>query len=86
MAANYWASSQRQHWQFTREKLAEIRNKLDDGDKDAVKLYPIPERRHLSIYFNIRTLSSCPPLFSTGLMICQRLSGLDGGCRYDSKL
>jgi len=64
MAANYWASSQRQHWQFTREKLAEIRNKLDDGDKDAVKLYPLPERRHLSIYFNIRMLSSYPLPFS----------------------
>ncbi|KAF8456927.1 RNA polymerase II holoenzyme cyclin-like subunit [Terfezia claveryi] len=54
MAANYWASSQRQHWQFTRERLAEIRSKLDDSDKDAVKLFPLPERRHLSIYFNIQ--------------------------------
>lgn len=54
MAANYWASSQRLHWQFTREKLAEVRNQLDAVDKEAVKLFPLPERRHLSIYFNIR--------------------------------
>ena len=54
MAANYWASSQRLHWQFTREKLAEVRNQLDLVDKEAVKQYPLPERRCLSIYFNIR--------------------------------
>ncbi|KAI5806725.1 C-type cyclin [Peziza echinospora] len=54
MAANYWASSQRLHWQFTREKLAEVRNQLDLVDKEAVKQYPLPERRCLSIYFNIQ--------------------------------
>ncbi|KAL7271076.1 RNA polymerase II holoenzyme cyclin-like subunit [Rhizina undulata] len=52
MAANYWASSQRLHWQMSRQKLADIRQALDASDEKAVQSYPLPELRHLSIYFN----------------------------------
>ncbi|KAI9865334.1 MAG: RNA polymerase II holoenzyme cyclin-like subunit [Vezdaea acicularis] len=52
MAANYWVSTQRLHWQFTREKLAEIRQKLEDEDKQFIQQFPLPERRLLSMYFN----------------------------------
>ncbi|RPB05933.1 cyclin-like protein [Choiromyces venosus 120613-1] len=52
MAANYWASSQRLHWQMSRQRLAVIRSALDAQDPKTVQQYPLPELRHLSIYFN----------------------------------
>ncbi|KAI5847437.1 RNA polymerase II holoenzyme cyclin-like subunit [Tricharina praecox] len=52
MAANYWVSSQRLHWQMSREKLAETRASLDTRDEKTVLAYPLPSYRHLSIYFN----------------------------------
>jgi len=52
MAANFWASTQRHHWQFSKQKLADIRKKLEDEDRALVQQYPLPERRLLSIYFN----------------------------------
>jgi cyclin C len=55
MAANYWVSTQRQHWQYSREQLAELRAKLEEDDRGLIQQYPLPERRHLSIYFNQRT-------------------------------
>ena len=54
MAANYWASTQRRHWQFSREALAEIRQKLEDDDRALVQQYPLPDRRFLSHFFNLR--------------------------------
>lgn len=52
MAANYWASSQRLHWQLSREKLAATRRTLDAQDEKAVAAYPLPEVRQLSIFFH----------------------------------
>ncbi|QSZ36253.1 hypothetical protein DSL72_007379 [Monilinia vaccinii-corymbosi] len=52
MAANYWESSQRKHWQFTREQLEDLRSKLEDEDQALVQAYPLPQLRYLSIYFN----------------------------------
>jgi len=52
MAANYWASTQRLHWLFSREKLAELRQKLEDQDKNLVSQYPLPDRRLVNIYIN----------------------------------
>lgn len=57
MAANYWASTQRRHWQFSSETLAEIRLKLEDDDRALVQQYPLPDRRLLSQFFNQRTYS-----------------------------
>lgn len=34
MAANFWVSTQRRHWMFTRERLAEIRENLKDKGQD----------------------------------------------------
>jgi len=56
MAANYWESTQRKHWQFTRQQLEDIRKKLEDEDQTLVQMYPLPQVRHLSIYFNQRKL------------------------------
>ncbi|KAJ2899776.1 cyclin-C [Zalerion maritima] len=52
MAANYWESSQRRHWTFTKEQLAEKRQALEDADQNLVQMYPLPNARHLGIFFN----------------------------------
>ncbi|KAL1981617.1 hypothetical protein VTN96DRAFT_2389 [Rasamsonia emersonii] len=52
MAANYWTSTQRRHWLFTRERLAEIRENLKEKDKLAHQQFPLPDLRHLNIFFN----------------------------------
>ena len=54
MAANSWESTQRKHWQFTRQQLEELRKNLEDEDQNLVQMYPLPQVRHLSIYFNQR--------------------------------
>jgi cyclin C len=54
MAANYWESSQRRHWQFTKDELAAMRQKLEDDNAELVQMFPLPQLRHLNIYFNQR--------------------------------
>ena len=55
MAANYWASTQRRHWQFSRESLSDVRRQLEEEERTLVQQYPLPDRRLLSIFFNQRT-------------------------------
>lgn len=57
MAANYWESTQRKHWQFTRQQLEDMRGKLEDEERNLVQMYPLPEIRYLSIYLNQRMMS-----------------------------
>lgn len=52
MAANYWESTQRRHWQFSREQLDGLRKDLEVEDQNLVQMYPLAQLRHLSIYFN----------------------------------
>ncbi|KAJ5636402.1 Cyclin C/H/T/L [Penicillium longicatenatum] len=52
MAANYWASTQRRHWLFSRERLADIREKLREQDKVSHSQFPLPDQRLLNIYCN----------------------------------
>lgn len=61
MAANYWESTQRKHWQFTKEQLASMRQRLEDEDPALVQSFGLPQLRHLNIFFNQR---QSPPLFS----------------------
>lgn len=56
MAANYWESTQRRYWQFTKEQLADMRQKLEEEDPSLVQMFPLPQMRHLNIYFNQRNL------------------------------
>ena len=60
MAANYWESTQRRCWQFSKQELAELREKLEVEEENLVKTFPLPQLRHLSIYFNQREY--CHPL------------------------
>ncbi|MCJ1465869.1 RNA polymerase II holoenzyme cyclin-like subunit [Pseudocyphellaria aurata] len=66
MAANYWASTQRRHWQFSREALLDIRQRLEDEDRNLVQQYPLPDRRHLSFFFNGR---GCLPRPAKSVML-----------------
>ncbi|KAI0154468.1 cyclin-C [Xylariaceae sp. FL1272] len=52
MAANYWESTQRRNWQFTKDELALKREQLEESEQELVRMYPLPEQRHLNIYFN----------------------------------
>ncbi|EEQ91041.1 RNA polymerase II holoenzyme cyclin-like subunit [Blastomyces dermatitidis ER-3] len=56
MAANYWVSTQRRHWLFERDQLAEIRRGLDEGEKQKQLLqqFPLPDLRYFSIYINLQ--------------------------------
>lgn len=54
MAANYWASTQRRHWLFSRESLADVRERLWEKDKVTHSQFPLPDQRLLNIYFNQR--------------------------------
>jgi cyclin-C len=53
MAANYWDSTQRKFWTFTKAELAATRKKLEDAPDNRLILsqYSLPDRRLLSIYF-----------------------------------
>ncbi|OJJ51161.1 hypothetical protein ASPZODRAFT_163027 [Penicilliopsis zonata CBS 506.65] len=52
MAANYWVSTQRRHWLFSREGLVDVREKLREKDKLSHTQFPLPDQRLLNIYFN----------------------------------
>lgn len=59
MAANYWESTQRKHWQFTKEQLSSMRQRLEDEDPGLVQSFGLPQWRHLSIFFNQRERLCC---------------------------
>lgn len=71
MAANFWASTQRRHWQYTREELYAVRSKLDESDHSHVQQYPLPDRRLLSIYINRGTITIAPQVEQKTLIILQ---------------
>lgn len=52
MAANYWASTQRLHWQFSRTELQDILQHLENEDQALTQQYPLLDRRLLSIFYN----------------------------------
>ncbi|KAI9713180.1 MAG: hypothetical protein M1820_001165 [Bogoriella megaspora] len=52
MAANYWSSTQRRFWTFTKQELVDIRERLDQSDGNLGQQYPLPDIRLLNIYFN----------------------------------
>ncbi|KAG5922527.1 RNA polymerase II holoenzyme cyclin-like subunit [Claviceps africana] len=56
MSANYWESTQRRHWFFSKDELAATRQKLDDDNIEFVRMFPLPQPRHLAIYFNQQLL------------------------------
>ena len=61
MAANYWESTQRKYWQFTKLELLNLRQQLEDEDKTLVQTYPLPQLRHISIFFHEGNLALPAP-------------------------
>jgi len=58
MASSYWESTQRKFWTFTRQELDQERKRIEDTERNLVNTYPLPDRRHLSIYFSHREFPS----------------------------
>lgn len=55
MSANYWESTQRRYWLFTKDQLNTMRTKLEEDNIDLVRMFPLSQPRHLAIFFNQRT-------------------------------
>lgn len=85
MAANFWASTQRRHWLFSREKLAETRDRLRDRDKVTHSQFPLPDQRLLNIYFNQRKQNDISFCRGPLLMISQNLSNWESACPLGSR-
>lgn len=54
MAANYWDSSQRQYWTFTKDELNDMRESQQQANQDLYNKYPLPEPRLMNIYIQQR--------------------------------
>ncbi|XWW93324.1 hypothetical protein V2A60_001257 [Cordyceps javanica] len=52
MSANYWDSTQRRYWLFTKDQLNTMRTKLEQDNHDLVRMFPLSQPRHLAIFFN----------------------------------
>ncbi|CAK7198423.1 RNA polymerase II holoenzyme cyclin-like subunit [Sporothrix eucalyptigena] len=52
MTASYWDSTQRRFWEFSKEQLAALRQRKQDEERSLVQMYPLPEWRHLSLFFS----------------------------------
>lgn len=73
MSANYWESTQRRHWLFTKDQLNTMRTKLEEDNAELVRMFTLPQPRHLSIFFNQREAFvpiSCPSLRNSMLTRC----------------
>lgn len=58
MAANYWDSTQRTYWTFTKDQLEDIRNQQQKDNQELHTKYPLPEPRLMNIYIQQRQSSA----------------------------
>lgn len=72
MSANYWESTQRRHWLFSKDELASMRQKLDDDNIEIVRMFPLPQPRHLAMFFNQRKLLLVSSSQVCPFLICSR--------------
>ena len=56
MAANYWASTQRENWTFTPEKLLDLRDDLEKQYAKTLEQWPYPDRRLMFIFLRDKLL------------------------------
>lgn len=76
MSSSYWESTQRKFWTFTKQDLALERKRMEDAERNLVNLYPLPDRRHLSIYFSHRkSLCGASVTSADVLQNCRRWQG-----------
>jgi cyclin C len=57
MAANYWDSTQRKYWTFSKKELTETRRALDAEHSQLISQHALPERKTLHLYFFLRKAS-----------------------------
>ncbi|KAI5208687.1 C/H/G cyclin [Aureobasidium subglaciale] len=50
MAANYWDSTQRTHWTFTKDQLDDVRSQQQQDSQELYNKYPMPDPRLMNIY------------------------------------
>ncbi|KAF2018710.1 C/H/G cyclin [Aaosphaeria arxii CBS 175.79] len=62
MASSYWESTQRKFWTFSKQQLNTERRKIEDSERNLVNMYPLPDRRLLSIYFYHQLSKMARPL------------------------
>ncbi|KAF2120831.1 cyclin-like protein [Lophiotrema nucula] len=62
MASSYWDSTQRKFWTFTKQQLNLERKKLEESERNLVSMFPLPDRRLLSIYFYHQLSKMARPL------------------------
>ena len=55
MASNYWDSTQAKYWTFTKEELADTRERLRAANASVNAKYDLPEQRHVNIFLQQRT-------------------------------
>jgi hypothetical protein len=60
MAANYWDSTQRTHWTFTKDQLDDIRSLQQQDDQELHSRFPLPEPRLMNIYIQQRKFVEIP--------------------------
>lgn len=60
MAANYWDSTQRTYWTFTKDQLDDIRSQQQKDNQELHNKYPLPEPRLMNIYIQQRESGACP--------------------------
>ncbi|KAJ4296454.1 RNA polymerase II holoenzyme cyclin-like subunit [Kalmusia sp. IMI 367209] len=62
MASTWWESTQRKFWTFKKPQLVLERKRLEESERNLVNMYPLPDRRHLSIYFYHQLSKMARPL------------------------
>ncbi|KAH7114376.1 cyclin-like protein [Dendryphion nanum] len=62
MTSNYWESTQRKYWTFTKADLAFERKKMEEAERNLVAAFPLPDRRLISIYFYHQLSKMARPL------------------------
>jgi cyclin-C len=56
MAANYWSSTQKSNWTFSRDKLADLRDEQEKQHSQLITQHPYPDRRLMFIFLRDRLL------------------------------
>jgi hypothetical protein len=85
MASNYWESTQRKYWTFTKQQLAQERKRLQESKRD-LQVYPLPDLRHLSIYISNRKVFISWQLKQTLTVLLQSWPKWQDRSQFDNRL
>jgi cyclin C len=71
MAANYWDSTQRTHWTFTKDQLDDIRTQQQQDNQELHSRFPLPEPRLMNIYIQQRASVDIPKVVIQLIASCR---------------